>query len=245
VNDLHDDLRELLRRKAEEVPTQRLMPRSLARRARGRIAVNALAVGVTVAVFAGGLFAGVRTFGAAHDVNDVDSAGQPPSSAPSTPPAVSKPACTGGQLRATGSMEGAAGSREGGVTLTNFSDTTCTLQGRPTVELLHPNLNPILSGITFLPSPPGWKVDALPKPAGWPVVTIHPGKAAFVRIRWSNWCPDGRAAPLWRLDIPGGGTVDVANGFDELGPPPCNGPGLPSTVEVGPFEPLASSGSTG
>jgi hypothetical protein len=234
VNDLHDDLRELLRRKADEVPTHRTMPRSLVRRARGRIAVNALAVGLTVAVFAGGLLAGVRTFGAAHDTQE---AGQPPSITPPTSPAASKPACTGGQLRANASIEGAAGSREGAVTLTNFSDTTCTLQGRPTVQLLHANLTPIVSGITFLPSPPGWKVDALPKPKGWPVVTLHPGKAALVRIRWSNWCPDGRAAPLWRLDIPGGGTVDVTNGFDELGPPPCNGMGQPSTVEVGPFEP--------
>src|SRR5262245_31569920 len=110
------------------------MPRSLVRRARGRMALNVLAVGVTLTLVAGGLFAGVRTFGASRHV---DAGGQPPTS---TPPAVSKSACTGGQLRATGSMEGAAGSREGGVTLTNFSDTTCTLQGRPTVELLDPNL---------------------------------------------------------------------------------------------------------
>jgi hypothetical protein len=134
-------------------------------------------------------------------------------------------------------MEGAAGSQEGGVTLTNFSSTACSLQGRPVVTLLDENLNPITSGVTFLHSPPGWKADGAPKPDGWPIVTLHPGDAALVRIRWSNWCPDGRPAPLWRLGIPGSGTVDVTNGFDGVSPPPCNGQDLPSTVEVGPFEP--------
>jgi Protein of unknown function (DUF4232) len=132
------------------------------------------------------------------------------------------------------------GSREGGITVTNFSDTTCTLQGTPTVELLDQNLQPITSGVTFSASPAGWQANAQPTPAGWPVVTLHAGDAALVRIRWGNWCPQGRAAPLWRVDIPGGGSVDVVNGMDQLGPPPCNGPGLPSTVEVGPFEPTTS-----
>src|SRR5207245_3358552 len=77
-------------------------------------------------------------------------------------------ACTSGQLRAVGALEGAAGSREGGVTLTNFSDTTCTLQGTPTVELLDQNLQPITSGIDFMSSPPGWQANAQPTPAGWP-----------------------------------------------------------------------------
>jgi hypothetical protein len=67
-------------------------------------------------------------------------------------------------------------------------------------------------------------------------VTLAPGDVASVRIRWSNWCPDGRAAPLWRIGIPSGGSVD-GNGLDAVPPPPCNGPGSPSTVEVGPFEP--------
>jgi hypothetical protein len=80
-------------------------------------------------------------------------------------------------------------------------------------------------------------VNGSPKPAGWPVVKVRTGYSADVRIRWSNWCPDGRSAPLWRLEIPGGGTVDVMNGLDSVSPPPCNGPGLPSTIEEGPFEP--------
>jgi hypothetical protein len=147
--------------------------------------------------------------------------------------------CTSGQLRAIGSLEGAAGSREGVIDLSNFSDMPCTLQGNPEIELLDQNLQPITSGVTFVSSPPRWQVDGQPPPPGWPVVTVVPGGDAQFRIRWGNWCPDGRDAPLWRVQIPGSGTVDVINGMEEPGPPPCNGAGQDSTVEVGPFEPSA------
>jgi hypothetical protein len=148
---------------------------------------------------------------------------------------VSPSACSPGQLRAVGTLEGAAGSREGAITVSNFSDVTCTLQGQPTITLLDNKLKPITSGVTYSSSPPGWQVNASPTPPGWPVVTIAPGQAASVRIRWSNWCPAGRSAPLWQLGVPQG-NIDV-NGFDAALPPPCNGPGQPTTIEVGPFEP--------
>jgi hypothetical protein len=133
-------------------------------------------------------------------------------------------------------MQGAAGSREGAISLTNLSSDTCTLEGTPAITLLDPNLNPITSGIRSRGSPPGWMADASPQPLGWPVVTLAPGDVASVRVSWLNWCPDARPAPLWRVGIPGSSTVDV-NGFDAVPPPPCNGRGEPSTVEVGPFEP--------
>ena len=240
MSPVDDDLRELLRRRADDVPPHRGVPRSLVGRARRRIALNALGVGVAVVVLAGGAFAGLRAFGAAPAPQP---AGQTStSSVQPTPPASTIQACTSAQLRAVGSMQGAAGSREGGVNLTNLSDTACTLQGTPRITLLDQNLNPITTGVAFSSSPPGWAANGSPKPAGWPVVTVHPSDSALVRIRWGNWCPQGRAAPLWRIDIPGDGTVDVINGMDALGPPPCNGAGQPSTVEVGPFEPGTASG---
>src|SRR5204863_498560 len=115
-------------------------------------------------------------------------------------------ACSSAQLRAVGTMEAAAGSREGAVSLTNLSDTTCTVQGTPPITLLDQNLHPISSGIALTSSPAAWQANGLPQPAGWPVVTLGPGDSASVRVRWGNWCPDGRAAPLWRVAVPGGGT---------------------------------------
>lgn len=234
MNDIDGDVRELLRQKAQDVPPHVEVPRSLVRRVRRRIAANALAVGATAIVLTVGVFTGVRALDGMGSSEPI-APGPRPSVEP-TPSTSTAAACTSGQLRAVGSMEGAAGSREGAAVLTNLSSTTCTLQGTPTITLLDQNLAPITSGIRFVSSPPRWMVDRLPKPAGWPVVALAPFDSASVRIRWGNWCPDGRAAPLWRIQIPGGGTVDV-NGLEAVPPPPCNGPGLPSTIEVGPFEP--------
>src|SRR5213078_3234132 len=94
-------------------------------------------------------------------------------SAPATSSASTTASCTSAQLRAVGSMQGAAGSRDGALSLTNFSDVTCTLQGQPTITLMDGNLKPITSGVTFTPSPPGWRVNGSPQPAGWPVVTLR------------------------------------------------------------------------
>jgi hypothetical protein len=253
VNDIRDELREVLQDRAEQIPPHRTVPRSLAGRARRRLALNALAAGVVVAALAAGTVTGLHAFtsGAGEPAEQPSalhhrtSSGHPTRVQPSTSATANASgtggtavvACTSGQLRAIGSMEGTAGSREGGLTLTNFSDRTCTLQGTPTLTLLDQNLNPITSGVSFVSSPAGWQVNGEPQPQGWPVVTLRPGDAADVRLRWSNWCPDGRAAPLWRVNIPGSDAVDVANGLDGVSPPPCNGPGQPSTIEVGPFEP--------
>lgn len=223
MNDMDDRLRDLLQRRASDVPPHLEVPPSLVGRARRRIAFDALGVGVTLAVVAAGVLAGLRAFG-----------GPSPHETGAT-----TTACSSAQLRAVGTLLGAAGSREGAITLTNLSDATCTVQGTPAITLLDQNLDPITSGVTFGRSPAGWVVDGSPRPAGWPVVTLAPQDPASVRVRWSNWCPDGRAAPLWRVEIPGGGTVDV-NGMDSVAPPPCNGPGQPSTIEVGPFEPGAA-----
>jgi hypothetical protein len=229
MSPVDDDLRDLLRRRADQVSTHRDVPRALVGRARRRIALNALGVGVAVVVLAGGAFAGVRAI--QRNTNT-------PGSFQSSPPAPSAvtSACTAGQLRGVGSMQGAAGSREGAIRFTNYSNKTCTLQGTPTITLLDGNLHPITSGVTFASSPPAWQANATPKPAGWPVVTLAPFRSASIRVRWSNWCPQGRTAPLWRINIPGGGPVN-ANGMEAVSPPPCNGPGMPSRVERGPFEP--------
>jgi hypothetical protein len=218
VNDVDDMVRDLLQERAQEVPPNLDVPRSLAPRVRRRIALNALAVTITVVVVAVGAFGGLQALRSKTS----ETAGTPP-------------ACTSAHLRAMVSMEGAAGSREGTIDLTNIS-ATCTLEGSPTLRLLDQNADPIVSGITFVSVPPGWQVAGSPQPPGWPVVSLATDDSASVRVRWSNWCADGDTTPQWRITIPGSGEVDV-QGIDATTVPPCNGLDLPSTIEVGPLEP--------
>jgi len=220
---IDNDLRDLLNAKANDVHTSGEVPAAVTARVKRRIVLNSAAIGMVVVALGVGAFAGVRTLG-----NGRAPTGGSLASSGATP------ACTSGQLRAVGSLQGAAGSRIGKIDVTNFSDKTCTLSGRPTITLLDSNLKPITSGVTITNSAPGWQVNRSPQPAGWPVVTLAPGKVASVRLRWSNWCRS--SAPLWHLGIPGSSTVNVY-GMESDSAPPCNGPGLPSIIERGPFEP--------
>src|SRR2546425_8188655 len=174
MSDIDDELRELFLRRAEGVPSHREVPRSLVSRARRRIALNALGVGVVAVVLAAGAFTGVRAF-SGLPAKQLPGGTSSPSAPPPSPSATTIATCTSAQLRAVGSMQGAAGSREGGIDVTNLSGETCTLRGGPTITLLHQNLVPITSGVTFSSAPAGWLVNGSPKPAGWPVVTLHPG----------------------------------------------------------------------
>ena len=45
-----------------------------------------------------------------------------------------------------------------------------------------------------------WQADGAPEPAGWPVVSLRPGSAASVRVRWSNACPQLSGPASWKLD---------------------------------------------
>lgn len=217
MNHVDQEVRDLLREKANDVPPNLDLPRSLTTRVRRRIALNALAVTATVVVVAAGAFGTIRAFRSQ------------PSETEGTP------ACTSADVRAVVSLQGAAGSREGTIELTNTS-ATCALKGTPTLHLLDEDLHPIVSGITFVSVASQWQVAGSPQPLGWPVVTLAQDESASVRVRWSNWCQGGNAPPHWRIRVPGSGQVDV-EGIDETNIPPCNGPDLASTIEVGPFEP--------
>jgi hypothetical protein len=220
VNDVDDQIRELLREKAHDIPPNLVVPRSLTTRVRRRIALNAFAVTVAVIVVAAGAFGTLRAVRSR------------PSETAGTAP------CTSAHLRAIASMEGAAGSREGAMELTNTSET-CVLKGTPALTLRDQDQHPVVSGIAFVSVAPAWQVAGSPQPPGWPVVTLARNESASIRVRWSNWCQEGNAAPRWQIGIPGSGEVDV-EGFDATSIPPCNGPDLPSTIEVGPFEPNGS-----
>src|SRR5437899_12034201 len=143
MNHIQDEVRELLQRKANDLPPHLDVPGSINTRVRRRIAVNALVVGLTVVVLTGGALAGLRSIGV---LSKAQLAGGSPSAPSSSPAAVT--GCTSSQLSATAVMGGAAGSRGGTIDLTNASQVTCTLTGTPQITLLDPNQQLITSGVT-------------------------------------------------------------------------------------------------
>ena len=225
MDDMEGQVRESLRRRADDVPPQLAVPPSLAGRAHRRFAMNAIGVAVVLAFAAAG-FAVLRT----GDQALVDQ--------PGGSPPVSTAACTAADLRATAVLEGAMGSREGEIVLTNVSDAPCTLEGTPETQLFDTAGGPITRFVEISASDPGWLVNGDPKPDGWPVVTVQPGERASVRIRWSNWCSD-QPLGTWNMRLGDAGGIVTVQGITAE-PPPCNGSSQPSTIEVGPFEPRPS-----
>lgn len=231
---MDDDLRQLdgvLRDRAADVPQVQDVPPTMVARARRRVARNAVVFVLGAAAIVVGASAGLATLGAQHGPG-VAIPGDSGSSAPST-------ACAAPNLRAEVSLGGAMGSVEGSIRLTNIGGATCTLSGRPIVSIFSSQGDELPLQVTE--SEPQWQADGAPQPAGWPVVSLQPGSAASVRVRWSNACPQLSGPASWKLDIGnGGGTLDVS-GADASLVPPCNGPSEPSTLEVGPFEPRAGA----
>jgi hypothetical protein len=224
MNDDPMNLEHVLRDRAAEVPFLQEAPPNMLVRARWRIVRNGLtsvvATGVIVVAVSAGL-GSLRT-----PMNQVPATSTP---APSTP------SCTAADLRATAALEGAAGSVEGAIDLTNLSAEPCTLEGQPAVTL-YSSAGHELS-LDVAPVEPQWQADGASPPEGWPVVRLRPGSAAAIRVRWTNPCPQLEDPALWRVDLPGGrGTLDVS-GADAI--PPCNGTAELSRLEVGPFEPSA------
>jgi hypothetical protein len=192
--------------------------------------LNSVVVSALIVALGVGAFATVRAIGPSksHVIEPLTS---------TSPPALtSPPACTASQLRASASFNGAAGSREGFIVIENDAADACTLEGAAHVSLFDAAGNEITSGVDFQSATAQWQANGSPTPAAWPVVTVKGRSAiALVRIRWSNWCPQGGAIPTWRIAIPDSSTIDVTGiGPNEV--PPCNGPGTPSTIDVGPFE---------
>ena len=223
MDDMEGRVRELLRHRAEDVPPQLDVPPELAGRGHRRVAVNALGAVVVAAVLVVGVVAGMRAIGP-------EPVSQPASPGPS---GAAIPTCSPLQITATPVLEGAMGSREGSIALKNVSVDTCTLEGTPTLTLLDGSGVTIDSGITFDKVEATWVVNDAPRPDGWPVVTLAGGEHADVRFSWSNWCGD--PSVYWRLALPAGGQMEVYPGPEAL--PPCNGPGQPSVIEIGPVEP--------
>jgi hypothetical protein len=226
-NDLNE-LEQMLRDRAAEVPHVQDVPPTMLTRARRRVARNAMASVLGAVVIVAGASAGLA--------NLRGSGGTLPASSPSV---AQLTGCAASDLQGMVSLGGAMGSVEGSIDLTNVGGAPCTLTGRPGVSISDAHGNEVSVQVT--PSEPQWKANAAPEPQGWPVVSLQPGSAASVRVRWSNACPQLSGPVSWQIDLGNGaGTLD-ASSTDASFVPPCNGPTEPSTLEVGPFEPSAGA----
>jgi len=240
VSTVEDEIRELLLRRAEGLERPDLgVPERVVRRARRRAAATVAGALLVAAGLAAGGYVGVNQL-ASSSLHGTTPATTPPQHSPvpispspsTTPSPIGPPACSGEQLRLSDGTQGAAGSVQGSLLFKNVASVACTISGRPAVSLV---ANGTTLAVTVRPTDPWWSVNHTAKPRGWPVVTVEPGTSAAVRVSWNNWC-GGAATPSpdWSAVLPGSGsTVHVAAGLV----PPCNGPGQPSTLEVGPFEP--------
>ena len=216
-------LEQVLRDRAAEVPHLQEAPSRMLVRARRRVVRNALSSAVAAGLIIVGASAGLAGLRASSS----DLGGGPT-------PTPSNSACIAADLGATANMQGAAGSVEGSIDLTNHGDRTCTLEGHPSVTLAGPSGSQLSLEVTKVDAQ--WQVDAAPSPSGWPVVSLHPGSVASIRIDLSNVCPQLDAPPVWTIDLTSGrGSLNVA-GTDAI-LPSCNGAAEPSTLDVGPFEP--------
>lgn len=120
---------------------------------------------------------------------------------------------------------GAAGSRGTSVLFrTVVSAGACTLSGAPAASIVDYD---------------GRVLVRAPAVSGRPVL-LGPGKVAELSITWSNWCGASPAQPLTLVLDPGGTPIRIVvqplDGGQTMSPPPCLGPGEPSTLEVHPVE---------
>ena len=234
---MDDDLKKLedvLDEKAGEVPQFQELPRKTATRAHWRVGRNAAA---------SILVAGVIVIAGSWGLTNVRNPSRVavPGGTTTQSPATSDNTCLPADLEASASLQGAAGSVEGFLLMTNEGTTTCTLSGKPVLSLVQTAPESVSSGepviVNVVDAAPSWQVNGASQPPGWPVVTLEPGSAAAVSVRWSNACPQVSGQVEWMVSDGNGGTKIVVDPSRTTLVPPCNGASEPSTLEVGPYEP--------
>ena len=212
--DVEDQVREMLRRRADDVPIHVEAPPGMLRRAWRRILMAFTGAAVAVAVVATGAVAGVRLLNQNGNV-------------PVTP-AQAAPACRASDLQGSPRLVGASGHFAGSLLLTNVSGNPCSLLGQPALVIVDANGDIDLHEESTDPS---WVVRSKPTPKGWPVVTLYYGTSAGIRIEWTSWC--GVAPAEWRIVLPRGGMLHIV--IHKRDVPACEGS---SRLQVGPFEPV-------
>lgn len=132
------------------------------------------------------------------------------------------PRCLSEQLRATLQQhDGATGNQYQSVEIVNLSDTTCTLEGHPSVQLLDAQGEPLQTSVQYGED----EVEVVPlAPQGRPSERLLPqagqaGVGLAYRTQGEDTCgPQGQervvTATAVEVGLPSGGQV-VAKGFDE------------------------------
>ncbi|HEX9411440.1 MAG TPA: DUF4232 domain-containing protein [Actinomycetota bacterium] len=213
--DVEDQVREMLRRRAADVPPRVHPPRGMLRRAWRRILVAFTGGVVVVALLAAGAAAGVRLL-------------KQPSGVGSQ---VAAPACQAAELRGVVRLQGNQGHVVGSLEVVNAGSRTCSLQGQPSLRIQ--DRKGTWLGVDEGSTGPWWTVQSRPEPKGWPIVTLQPGGSARLHVVWNSWC--GFAQPLvWRIWLREAGTLDLPDPKSQQ--PHCEG--ISSKVQVGPFEPV-------
>jgi hypothetical protein len=213
--DVEDQVREMLRRRAADVPPHVHAPRGMLRRAWRRILVALTGGAVVVTLLAVGAAAGVRLL-------------KQPSGVGSQ---VRAPACQAAELRGTVRLQGDQGHVVGSLEVVNAGNRTCSLQGQPSLMILDRKGTRL--DVDEGSTGPWWTVQGRPEPKGWPVVSLQPGESARLHVVWASWC--GFAQPaVWRIRLRGAGSLDFSDPKSQQ--PHCEG--ASSKVQVGPFEPV-------
>lgn len=155
-----------------------------------------------------------------------------PQLGPANPPLA--PACTASQLRATLSLQAAAGNLAGGITIVNRSSQPCALVGRPKLAFGAWRVTSWHQGAAANP------FDPLAPPIG-SLRALAPGRHVSVSLWWPGICAGAshsdNAPSGVVLTAPGGGRILLrGDGF-----PRCNVPSA-SAVQVTRFMPFVPQG---
>jgi hypothetical protein len=214
--DVEERVREMLRRRAADVPPHVQAPPGMLRRAWRRILVAFTGGAVGVALLAVGAAGGVRLL-----------------NRPSGPGSEATAAhCRAAELRGTLRLGGENDHQLGSLEVTNAGNQRCSLQGQPRLMILDRKGTylAVEEGVIA----PWWTVQSRPEPKSWPVVTLQPGGSARLHIVWNSWCGHSARPAVWRIWLRGEGSLDVPDPKGQA--PTCLG--ISSKVQVGPFEPV-------
>jgi hypothetical protein len=168
-------------------------------------------------------------------------AGLLPGTMPAASAAIQRPttappaACRYESLVASHAWQGATGALVGHITVTNTGPITCLLVNPPHVQLLS-NLKPVPVTVRT-----DWNAT---EGAAVHQIDLAPGASVHALIQWSNWCGGELYTPLVILiRLPGREPPLVASrgappAPHVAGTPKCDQAKLPSTLLLGPFDPV-------